>query len=82
MHTVGPGADGVAEVSIRARFEGREFSGKSTSHNVVEAAARAYLQAANKAVYEVKRLAQKDSLSPQSSLYANEKVARMIPGGY
>jgi hypothetical protein len=72
----------VAEVGIRARFEGREFSGKSTSHNVVEAAARAYLQAANKAVYEMKRLAQKDSLSPQSSLYVNEKVARMIPGGY
>ncbi|HMD97416.1 MAG TPA: 2-isopropylmalate synthase [Terriglobia bacterium] len=82
VHTVGPGADGVAEVSIRARFEGREFSGKSTSHNVVEAAARAYLQAANKAVYEMKRLAQKDSLAPQASLYANEMVARMIPGGY
>ena len=81
VHTVGPGADGVAEVSIRARFEGREFSGKSTSHNVVEAAARAYLQAANKAVYEMKRVAQKESLAP-ASLYADEMVARMMPGGY
>jgi 2-isopropylmalate synthase len=81
VHTVGPGADGVAEVSIRARFEGREFGGKSTSHNVVEAAARAYLQAANKAVYELRRLAQKESLA-EASLYANNLVARMIPGGY
>jgi len=81
VHTVGAGADGVAEVSIRARFEGREFSGKSTSHNVVEAAARAYLQAANKAVYETKRLAHKEPLA-EASLYANELVARMMPGGY
>ena len=56
VHTVGPGTDGVAEVSIRARFEGREFTGRSTSHSVVEAATRAYLQGANKAAYELKRL--------------------------
>ncbi len=55
VHTVGPGTDGVAEVSIRARFEGREFTGKSSNHSVVEAAARAYLQTANKAAYEMKR---------------------------
>ena len=61
VHTVGPGTDGVAEVSIRARFEGREFTGKSTSHSVVEAAARAYLQAANKAAYELKRLEEEET---------------------
>jgi 2-isopropylmalate synthase len=55
VHTMGPGTDGMAEVTVRARFEGREFTGKSTSYNVVEAAARSYLQAANKAVYELKR---------------------------
>ena len=60
VHTVGPGTDGVAEVRIRARFEGREFSGKCTSHSVVEAAARSYLQAANKAAYEMKRLEDAD----------------------
>ena len=55
VHTVGPGTDGMAEVSIRARFGSPEFTGRSTSRSVVEAAARAYLQAANKAAYELKR---------------------------
>jgi 2-isopropylmalate synthase len=78
VHTVGPGTDGVAEVSIRARFEGREFTGKATSHNVVEAAARAYLQTANKAAYELKRAAE----SAEKSVHANALVDRLFPGGY
>jgi 2-isopropylmalate synthase len=81
VHTVGPGTDGVAEVIIRARFEGREFSGKSTSHNVVEAAARAYLAAANKAVYELKRVAVSAG-SGRGSVHENEIVDRLFPGGY
>jgi 2-isopropylmalate synthase len=81
VHTVGAGADGVAEVSIRARFGGREFTGKATSRNVVEAAARAYLQAANKAVYELKRL--EDSAAVASgSVHENAAVDRFFPGGY
>jgi 2-isopropylmalate synthase len=55
VHAAGPGADGFADVAVRARFHGHEFSAKSSSRNVVEAAARAYLSAANKAVYELKR---------------------------
>jgi len=81
VHTVGPGTDGVAEVTIRARFEGREFTGKSTSHNVVEAAARAYLQAANKAAYELKRAAESAGARP-GSVHSNEMVDRFFPGGY
>ena len=81
VHTVGPGTNGVAEVVIRARFEGREFSGKSTSHNVVEAAARAYLMAANKAVYELKRIAVAAG-SGSGSVHENEIVDRLFPGGY
>jgi 2-isopropylmalate synthase len=80
VHTVGPGTDGVAEVTIRARFEGREFTGRSTSHNVVEAAARAYLQAANKAAYELKRAA--ESTTASRSIHSNEMVDRFFPGGY
>jgi len=82
VHTVGPGTDGVAEVSIRARFEGREFTGKSTSHSVVEAAARAYLQAANKAAYELKRLEEEGAALASSSVHENEAVDRLLPGGY
>jgi 2-isopropylmalate synthase len=78
VHTLGPGKDGVAEVTIRARFEGRDFTGKFSSHNVVEAAARAYLQAANKAVYEAKRREE----GAVASVHANSMVDRFFPGGY
>ncbi len=81
VHTVGPGTDGVAEVSIRACFEGREFTGKSTSHNVVEAAARAYLQAANKGAYELKRAAESTAVA-SASVHTNKLVDRLFPGGY
>ena len=81
VHTVGPGTDGRAEVSIRARFAGREFTGKSTSHNVVEAAARAYLQAANKAVYDLKRQ-ESDTVLASGSVHENEAVDRFFPRGF
>ncbi len=81
VHTVGSGKDGVAEVSIRGRFEGRNFAGRSSSHNVVEAAAYAYLQAANKAAYELKHLG--DTAAAESkSVHANEMVDLFFPGGY
>lgn len=79
VHTVGPGTDGVAEVTIRARFEGREFTGKSSNHSVVEAAARSYLQAANKAAYELKR---SEEATGVGSVHENEAVDRFFPGGY
>jgi len=81
VHTVGPGTDGMAEVGIRARFEDGEFSGKSASHNVVEAAARSYLQAANKAAYEMKRLEDTAQVG-SGSVHKNEAVDRLFPGGY
>jgi 2-isopropylmalate synthase len=81
VHTVGPGTDGVAEVTIRARFEGREFTGKSSSHSVVEAAARSYLQAANKAAYELKRAEQAATVG-SGSVHENEATDRFFPGGY
>ena len=82
VHTVGPGVDGVAEVTIRARFQGVEFSGRFTSHNIVEAAARAYLQAANKAVYELRRIAALSADRGPSPAHENELVNRYFPGGY
>jgi 2-isopropylmalate synthase len=81
VHTVGPGTDGVAEVAVRACFEQREFTGRWTSHSVVEAAARAYLQAANKAIYELKCVAQK-ALAAAASVHSNERVDRLLPAGY
>jgi len=81
VHTVGPGVDGTAEVSIRARFEGREFTGKSTSHNVVGAAARAYLQSSNKASYELKRLNER-AAAACASVHSDDDMGRLFPGGY
>jgi 2-isopropylmalate synthase len=81
VHTVGPGTDGVAEVSIQAKFEGREFTGKSTNHNVVEAAAKAYLQAANKAAYELKR--QEDKAEVHAGpIHTHKLTDQFFPGGY
>lgn len=82
VHTVGAGTDGRAEVAVRARFEGREFSGKSVSQNVVEAAARAYLQAANKGVYEIRRAAEESASGRRRSAHENELVDRLLPSGY
>jgi 2-isopropylmalate synthase len=44
-----PGRDAVGEVSLRARVDGRTFSGRAASTDVVDAAARAYLHALDKA---------------------------------
>jgi 2-isopropylmalate synthase len=81
VHSVSSGADGTAEVVIRARFQGKEFSGKSTSNNVIEAAARAYLQAANKGVYEIRRSVS-DAATAGGSVHENDLVDRLLPGGY
>ncbi len=81
LHTVGEGAEGVAEASIRARFEGREFTGRWRSQNVVESAARAYLQAANRAAYELQRSAEATAASAKPA-HSNVLVDRMLPGGY
>jgi 2-isopropylmalate synthase len=80
VHTLGSGADGVAEVSILARFEGREFTGKATSHNVVEAAARAYLQAANKAVCDLKHREEGATVA-SGCVRAREAIEQLFPGG-
>jgi len=82
VHTVSAGPDGTAEVSIRARFQGKEFSGKSVSGNVVEAGARAYLQAANKGVYEIRRAVEEAAAAGSGSVHENELVDRLLPGGY
>lgn len=41
------GKDALGEVRVRVEFEGSEYSGRGLSQDVVEAAAKAYLRAAN-----------------------------------
>ena len=54
LHSVSGGADAVGEVSIQVDFQGALQHGKGASTDVVEASARAYLNASNK-VYFARR---------------------------
>ena len=56
VHTLDSGKAGVAEVSIVSGFDSRRFVGKASRENVVEAAAQAYLQASNKALFDLQRV--------------------------
>ncbi len=49
MRATTPGRDAVGEVSLVARIDGKTFSGRGASTDVVNAATRAYLHALNKA---------------------------------
>jgi 2-isopropylmalate synthase len=44
-----PGRDAIGEVNLHARIGGRTFTGRAASTDVVDAAARAYINALNKA---------------------------------
>ncbi|HWP42496.1 MAG TPA: 2-isopropylmalate synthase [Blastocatellia bacterium] len=51
VHSVTRGIDAVGEVFTHVEFDGRLFTGRAASTDVIEASARAYLHAVNKAVH-------------------------------
>jgi 2-isopropylmalate synthase len=51
---VSRGKDALGEVFVHVRFNNRSYSGKAASVDVIDASARAYLNAFNKAFYEKK----------------------------
>jgi len=57
-----PGEDAVGEVKLRVRVEGKTFTGRAASPDIVDGAVRAYLHALNKAAHakdlEIKALEQ------------------------
>jgi 2-isopropylmalate synthase len=57
-----PGRDAVGEVNLRLRVDGRTFTGRGASPDIVDGAVRAYIHALNKAAHakelEVKALEQ------------------------
>ncbi len=55
VHSVTEGRDAVGEVFMRVVFNGSEFSGKAASTDVMDATARAYLNAVNKAIHARER---------------------------
>ncbi|MDN5344300.1 MAG: 2-isopropylmalate synthase [Clostridia bacterium] len=53
LNAVTGGKDAVGEVTVKVEYGGRVFIGRGISTDVLEASARAYLNAINKVVYEV-----------------------------
>lgn len=51
IHSVSGGKDAVGEVFVHVDFGGQRFSGKAASSDVVDASARAYLNAVNKNIH-------------------------------
>lgn len=49
IHAVTPGGDALGEVSVRARVDGKTFTGRGASPDIVQGAVRAYLDALDKA---------------------------------
>jgi 2-isopropylmalate synthase len=52
VHAVTRGKDAVGEVFVHANFDSKSFSGKAASSDLIDASARAYLNAVNKAIHE------------------------------
>lgn len=55
------GKDALGEVFAHVRFNGRNYTGKAASVDVLDASTRAYLNAVNKAVHEQRRRAEQKS---------------------
>lgn len=51
LRSVGEGREAVGEVFVRVMFDETEYMGKAASTDVIDATARAYLNAANRAIY-------------------------------
>ena len=58
LQSVTRGKDAVGEVSVQASFGGTAMSGKSSSTDIVEAGARAYLNCVNRYLYQLERAQQ------------------------
>ncbi|MEE8587000.1 MAG: 2-isopropylmalate synthase [Acidobacteriota bacterium] len=55
INSVTRGKDALGEVFVHVRIEGRQYTGKAASVDIIDASARAYLNAVNKALHERSR---------------------------
>jgi 2-isopropylmalate synthase len=51
VHSVTRGIDAVGEVFVHVEFDDKTFTGRAASTDIIEASARAYLHAVNKAIH-------------------------------
>jgi len=68
IRAVSRGRDAIGEVTVHVDFSGRTFTGKAASTDVVDASARAYLHAVNKALHLSHTLAQAAEAAVPSAL--------------
>jgi len=68
VRSITRGADAVGEVFVHVEFGGVSYTGKAASTDIVDASARAYLNAVNKALYakERKRLTEAEAQSAKA----------------
>ena len=71
VHAVGEGKDAVAEVFVHVEFDGKTFSAKAASLDTIDATARAYLNAVNKAIYARESLGVRHRSSPSLTPVTN-----------
>ena len=55
VRSISRGTDAVGEVFVHVEFEGTSYTGKAASTDIIDASARAYLNAVNKALYARER---------------------------
>ncbi len=55
IRSVTGGRDAVGEVFVHVNFDGRTFTGRAASTDIIDASARAYLHAVNKVLYATER---------------------------
>lgn len=53
LRAITGGKDAVGDVSIRVRAKGREITGRGSSTDIIEASAKAYLNAINRLLYKI-----------------------------
>ena len=55
INSVSRGKDALGEVFVHVSFNDRNYTAKAASVDIIDASARAYLNAVNKALYEMKQ---------------------------
>jgi 2-isopropylmalate synthase len=74
VHSTTKGKDSIGEVFVRIASDSSEYIGRAASTDIIDASARAYLNAVNKAIFHQQRLA----IEPQADS-APRRPARPRP---
>ena len=67
VNAVTRGKDALGEVFVHVEFEGKNYIGKAASLDIIDASARAYLNAVNKVIHEKQRQAKNPDVSAEKA---------------